>query len=115
MLRLSIILLVTVLLSSSCATPRPWTKGEKIAAGYFCLAHFADYYTTERNLDKPNHRENSPILNEYPSDSTLIVYISVTAVGALIAGHFWPELRKPLFLTYGTVNAANAIHNSQLD
>ena len=114
MLRLSIILLATVLVFSSCATPRPWTKGEKISAYYFCVAHFADAYTTNQMLDNGYH-ENNPVLGEYPSDSKVTIYFSLTGAAALVLGHFWPELRKPLFIGYGTLNAGCAIYNSQLD
>lgn len=110
-----LIFLIILFLLTSCATSRPWTKGEKVAAGFFCVAHFADYYTTEKALDNPNNYENNPILDKHPSDGKLTVYFSLTGAVALILGHFWPELRKPLFLSYGTVNSALAIHNYKLN
>ena len=106
---------IIIFLFTSCATPRPWTKGEKISACYFCVAHFADAYTTEAFLNNPNLRERNPILDEHPSDGKLIVYFSLTGAAALLLAHFWPELRKPLFLSYGTLNAGLAIHNYKLN
>ena len=112
-MRKVVIVSMALLLLSSCS-PRPWTKQEKLAAGYFCIAHFADYYTTNRMLNNPGNWEENPILGEHPSDSKVTVYFSLTAIGALAVGHFWPDARKPLFLGYGTLNAGLAVHNSRL-
>jgi len=114
MLRLSVILLTTVLLISSCASPRPWTKEEKIAAGYFCLSHVADYYTTKQMLDK-GHKELNPALGENPSNTELIVYFPLTATIGLSLSHFFPKLRKPLLYGYGSLSFGAAIHNQTLD
>jgi len=65
-------------------------------------------------LNNPANWEENPILGEYPSDSTVTVYFSLTAIGALIVGHYWPDARKPLFLGYGTLNAGLAAHNTTL-
>ena len=113
-MRFILIVLIIISLFTACATPRPWTKEEKVSAGYFCLAHFADYYTTNQMLDN-GHSEMNPALGDYPSNSKTTVYFSLTAIGALIIGHFWPESRKPLFISYGALNTGLAIHNSQLD
>ena len=110
MLRISIILLAAVLLISSCASPRPWTKEEKIAAGYFCLAHFADYYTTNKMLNNPANWEINPAVDEEHPE----IYFSLTCIAALAVGHCWPDARKPLFLGYGTLNAGLAAHNTTL-
>ena len=113
-MRKLIIILSICIVFCSCASPRPWPKEEKVAAGYFCLAHAADYYTTNRMLNDPANWEENPILGEHPSDSTVTVYFSLTAIGALIVGHYWPDVRQPLFLGYGTLNASLAAHNTTL-
>ena len=113
-MRKVVITSIAFLLLASCS-PRPWTKQEKLAATYFCVAHFADYYTTNRMLNNPANWEENPILGEHPSDSTITMYFSLTAIGALAVGHFWPDARKPLFWGYGTLNAGLAAHNSTLD
>jgi len=113
-MRRLIIILSIFIVFCSCASPRSWTKQEKRAAGYFCIAHFADYYTTSKMLNDPANWEENPILGQYPSDSTVTIYFSFTAIAALAIGHFWPDARKPLFLGYGTLNAGMAAHNTTL-
>jgi len=112
-MRKVLIAFTAFLLLSSCS-PRPWTKQEKIAAGYFCVAHFADYYTTNKMLNNPANWETNPILGEHPSNSETTFYFSITGIGALVVGHFWPDARQPLFLGYGTLNAGMAAYNTRL-
>ena len=89
----------------SCTSPRPWTKQEKIAAGFFIAAHGLNAYSTERHQDSPEfHTESNFLLNEHPSDTKIIGYFSITAFLTLGAAHFWPDLRKPLLVSYGLVN-----------
>jgi len=38
-------LFLLTLLLSSCASPRPWTKREKAAAGFYIIGHTADALT----------------------------------------------------------------------
>jgi len=109
-----LIVLLVFLLLPACASPRPWTKQEKLAAGFFIAGHLADYYTTNRMLDNPANWEENPILGKHPSDSTVTMYFSLTAIGALVVGHYWPDARKPLFIGYGTLNTGLAAHNTTL-
>jgi len=110
--------LIFLFLFSSCATlkphPRPWTKSEKIAAGYFILGHLADALTTERALDNPNIDEINPILGNHPSDSKVAIYFSFTGIAIFTISHFYPELRLPLLSVFGTVGFGYAIHNKRL-
>ena len=108
-MRKVVIVLMALLLLLSCS-PRPWTKQEKIAAGYFCVAHFADYYTTNKMLENPANWEINPAVDEEHPE----IYFSLTAIVALGIGHFWPDARKPLFLGYGTLNAGMAVYNTTL-
>jgi len=108
-----LVFLIIVLLFTACASSRPWTKQEKVAAGYFILGHSADALTTEKILDIPNSSENSPILGKHPSDFKIITYFSFTAIAALTISHFCPELRIPLLSLYGTINFGLAICNKQ--
>ena len=47
----------------ACASPRPWTKQEKIAAGFFLLAHSADAFTTSRLENNGNYEKFNFIIN----------------------------------------------------
>lgn len=119
-MRKLIVLISSFLLLCSCASlkphPRPWTKGEKVAAGFFLVAHAADWYTTERYLDNPQNWEktNKFLLGEHPSDTKLAVYFPISGFVALALGHWYPELRYPLLVTYGGINTYNAIGNTDL-
>ena len=115
MKKLYLIFLIIILLFTACASPRPWIKQEKIAAGYFLLGHSADALSTEKMLDNPNNYENNPILGKYPSDSKVIIYFSLTAIAALTISHWYPKLRKPLLISYGSLNISLAIYNARLD
>ena len=110
----TILFLFIALLFTSCASPRPWTKQEKIAAGFFLLAHSADAITTSQLTDNGNYEIN-PILGKHPSDTKISVYFSLTAIGALIVSHFNPDFRKPLLYGYGALNAGLAIHNYSIN
>jgi len=109
-----LIFLIIILLFTACASPRPWTKPEKVAAGYFILGHSADALSTEKMLDNPNNYETNPILGEHPSDAEVITYFSLTAIAALTISHFYPKLRFPLLSIFGTTGFGYAIHNNQL-
>ena len=106
----TILFLFIALLFTSCASPRPWTKQEKVAAGFFLLAHSADAITTSQLTDHGNY-ETNPILGKHPSDTKVGVYFSLTAIGALVVSHFNPDFRKPLLYSYGALNTGLAIHN----
>jgi len=98
----------------SCATPRPWTKQEKIAAGFFLLAHLADGFTTKELKDN-GHYEHNPLLNKYPSDSEVGLYFSLTTLGALTLSHFYANFREPLLYSYGILNFLLATYNYDLN
>jgi len=107
----TILFLFIALLFTSCASPRPWTKQEKIAAGFFLLAHSANAFTTSR-INNNNSRERFDfILDEHPSDKEVIIYFSVTGGLALGLAHYFPKLRTPLLYGYGSVNAFFALHD----
>jgi len=113
--KVSILLFFFVLMG--CATPTEWTKGDKIAAGYFLLGHTADFLTTERNLDGTDtfsFYEMNPILGKHPSDTELMFYVSLSAIGGLMIAHFCPKYRKLMLGAYGTANWGCAIHNQEL-
>lgn len=102
------------LLLTACASPRPWTKKEKIAAGFFLIAHTADAITTSQLNDNGNYELN-PLLGKHPSDTEVCIYFSITAIGALTLSHFYPNLREPLLYGYGGLNTGLAIHNHKLN
>ena len=107
-------LFLLTLLLSSCASPRPWTKREKAAAGFFVLGHTADAITTERMLDR-GHYETNDILGKYPSDTEIAIYFPVTGLIGLGVAHWWPEAREWILWSGGTLGAGLAIHNEGLE
>jgi len=113
MRRLIFIVLIFPFLCS-CASPRPWTKQEKVAAGFFLLGHTADALTTSQLTDNGNYEMN-PILGKYPSDSEVGIYFSLTAISAITLCHFYPSLRQPLLFGYGMTNFSLAVYNEQLN
>lgn len=115
MKKFCLIFLIIILLFTGCASPRPWTKQERIAAGYFLLAHSADAFTTRQLLtvNKENYEIN-PIMDKHPSDTEIGIYFSLTALTALGLSHFHPEFRKPLLVGYGSLNSFCVIHNYNL-
>lgn len=93
------------LIISGCASSRPWTKSEKVAAGFFLAAHTANYYSTEKVLDNPaNWEKENFALGKHPSDRKVALYFSFTGIGALIVAHFWEDARPWLLWGYGGVN-----------
>jgi len=111
---ISICILCLFLLVGCAHSPRPWTVEEKVAAGFFIVAHVADYYTTEKFLDNPDNWEINPVVGRHPSDKKLTIYFSLTGIAALAVGHYWPSIREYLFITYGSLNAGWAAYNTQL-
>ena len=111
--------LCLLILCSSCASikphPRPWTRGEKIAAIGCFAAIAADYITTENLLDKPGYYETNHWLGEHPSDTKLVIMLPISGIFAVTFGHWYPELRFPLLVGHGFVSTKAAINNSRLD
>lgn len=113
------LVLVLTLTFSGCASIkpsyRPWTRGEKAAAAYFIAGHLADAYTTERHQDYPDRFiEMNPILGCHPRDSEVIAYFSLTGAATLALTHFYPKLRYPLLLGYGSLGFYWGYHNKRL-
>ena len=96
---------VTLVLLPGCASipkPTPWTKGEKVGAGFFLVGHMADAYTTIRHQDYPDRiYERNPILDKHPEDYEIYLYFGVTTGLALLISHYVPKLRLPVFIGYG--------------
>ena len=93
--------------------PRPWTKGEKVLLCFSVAAAGADYYTTERCLDR-GYEEMNPVLGKHPTDTelTLIGWGCYAAIIGVL--HLYPELRTPVLFCLTPVNAGFAAHNSTL-
>ncbi len=108
---------VTLVLLPGCASlpkAKPWTKGEKILLVASVLAAGADYYTTERALDRGN-REMNPLIGEHPTDTQLFLKGGGGYAGLIVITHYSGKWR-PVFLGGLIVlNIGCAIHNSKLD
>ena len=104
---------------ASCAhfepNPRPWTKHEKVALGWSCLASVADMYTTTKALNNPSNWERNSMLGRHPSDQEVVVFLSVTQLVTIGISHWFPDLRIPFLCVKGTVNTVNALGNTRLD
>lgn len=93
--------------------PRPWTKAEKVLLCASIAAAGADYYTTERFLDR-GHTEGNPVLGKRPNDTKLTL-IAWGSYGVLILViHLYPELRIPVLWMIVPINGTFAYRNSTL-
>ena len=109
--------LIALLLLQGCThlpKPRPWTKTEKMILVASVAAAAADYYTTERSLDR-GYGEMNPVIGKYPTDTELTIKGWGCYGLFLILAHYWPKMRKPLLCIQTGANAAFAVHNSKLD
>lgn len=103
--KILLVALVTLVLLPGCASlpkPRPWTKGEKVGAGFFLAGHMADTYTTIRHQDYPERiYEKNPILGKHPDDHEIYLYMGVTSGLILLISHYVPKLRLPVCIGFG--------------
>ena len=101
-------LIVIITLISGCASlkpnPRPWTKKEKTAAGFFMTAHTANYFSSKAIVHSPYCYESNFIMGQNPSDGKIGFYFSITGAMALGIAHYWPNTRVPLLMGYGGIN-----------
>lgn len=109
---LIVLLACTTLGCSIIPHPRPWTKREKIALYYFAAGHIGDTFTTYEHQKSPHrYYETNPILGRHPSDRRIGLYFSITGLVTILLCDWYPELRKPLLIGYGTVGAYSAVNN----
>ena len=109
---------IVLLFLTGCAAinpnPRPWTMKEKTAAGFFILAHTANYFSTNAIVDSPYCYESNFIMGRDPSDGEIATYFSITGIIALAIAHFYPKTRVPLLMTYGGINAFLTVYDYSL-
>ena len=110
----SIALLVVMAFAFGCASPRPWTKKEKTAAGFFVVAHVANAFSTKAVSDSPYCYESTPMMSRNTSDGEIAVYFSVSGALALLVSHFYPRTRVPLLMGYGGVNVFLTVYDYSL-
>ena len=106
--------LVVVGCESLMPHPRPWTKREKIAAGFFIAAHTLNAISTENHQDYDNIYERNSIMGSHPTDTEITTYFSLTGIGALLIAHWYPELREPLLYSYGGLNLGLAVNDFKM-
>ena len=101
-------LIVIITLISGCASfkpnPRPWTRKEKTAAGFFMIAHTANYFSSRAIVHSPYCYESNFIMGRDPSDGKIGAYFSITGVIVFGIAHYWPKTRVPLLMGYGGIN-----------
>jgi len=108
-MKLTILLLILTL--TACAH-RPWTTTEKTLLVASTLAAAADYYTSERIMDRGGSARNL-ILGKHHSKAHLAGCMFGSQTLAVIICHYIPWLRKPLLGAKAAVNAGLAIHNDR--
>lgn len=131
---IKIISILSILLfCSSCWSisikQRPWERDDRILAGVSTAASIWNMYESEKMLDA-GYTETMPhYTSTTPSDSGLVVTMSLTQLGTLLFAHYIPvieikngngeligdfELRKTLLGAKTGANAALAIHDRGL-
>jgi len=100
--------IIIIVFISGCASfkpnPRPWTSKEKTAAGFFVMAHTANYFSTKAIVTSPYCYESNFIMGRDPSNAKIGTYFSITGLLALGIAHYWPKTRVPLLMGYGGIN-----------
>ena len=111
-------LIVIITLISGCASfrsnPRPWTKKEKVAGGFFMIAHTANYFSSRAIVHSPYCYESNFIMGRDPSDGKIGAYFSITGIIALGIAHYWPKTRVPLLMGYGGINLFLTLYDYSL-
>ena len=80
--------ILSIILSSSLATAKPWTKDKKIAFSLSSAAVIADWGTTLDIKNYDNMYEMNPIMGRHPRDSTVHLYfLGTLATHYLIANY----------------------------
>jgi len=106
-------LFILILTLTACAhSPRPWTTTEKTLLVASTLAAAADYYTSERIMDRGGSARNL-ILGKHHSRAHLAGCMVGSQTLAVIISHYIPWLRKPLLGVKTAINAGLAIHNDR--
>ena len=109
------LIIISLLILTSCVHYRPWTKTEKVMLAGSWLAAGADYYTSERALDDPGNHEMNPLIDKHPTDFELATYMLTSQIGITILAHCFPKWRSWLLGGKAAINTGCAIHNSKLD
>lgn len=112
------LLIIAMFLLSNCAaidfTPRPWTKGEKVAGAAFVVAHTANWYSTKRHQSFDNITEMNPILGERPSQEQIAGYFLLSGLAGLGIAHIMPEYRYWILAPYTATNFYFTYHDMRL-
>lgn len=103
-------------MGQGCVTtnPRSWTKTEKglLVASFAACA--ADFKTT-KDAQKAGAREGNTFLyGDHASDMEMIGYMSLSQLGAITIGHYFPKWRKPLLGFSTGFHGGAAIHNDHI-
>ena len=93
--------------------PRPWTKDEKVMLTLSIGAVVADYYTTERMLDR-GYKEMNPLMGKYPTDTELTIKTGALYGAFLLIAHYWPQMRRFFLFSQTTAQTGFALQNSRL-
>jgi len=107
--------LIIFILLTGCVTPRPWTKTEKTMAIISIGTGIADGWSTIHMLNNPNNYERNPSLGKHPSDSEVIMYLSLWEMACLGIAHYFPKTRVWLLGGKIIIDTTCTINNVNLD
>lgn len=98
----------------NCAMIReaqPWSRQDKIAAGFMVAGRTADMISTRYALDH-GCRETSPLLSDHPDNRELITFAVGTTLLVLLLAHILPpDVRRGILYGIGGVSGGAAVKN----
>ena len=109
--RIFSVCVVGVVVMAGCSGV-PYSKGDKIAFGALMGTATADWYTTDRAINR-GCVEANPLLDDRPS-SEQVALLKIGQVGLCwLFGEIWPDKRESIFWTGSVINGVVAIHNER--
>ena len=105
--------IIVLVFLAGCASPRPWTKEEKMLLAASCLATTADMVTTLDMLDDGNWEIN-PMMGKHPTDGQVVITIGITQALTVVLAHYWDDFRSWILGAKTGINAGFAFHNLRL-
>ena len=85
-------IIICLISLTACATPRPWTKGEKAMLWASCGATALDVITTLDGLDNDCSEANMAIGKD-PSNATVILFSTAIQACFVVVAHYFPDFR----------------------
>ena len=107
--RIFSVCVVGVVVMAGCSGV-PYSRADKIAFGVLVGTATADWYTTDRAINRGGVEVN-PLLDDRPSGEQ-VALLKLGQIGlCYLFGEIWPEDRQKIFYTCSVINGVVAIHN----